>query len=111
MKQAEFCASIAMHDPDIIFASETWLSATTSSSEFLPDDYIAYRCDRSDGFGGVMIAHKRYIPSYQLFLSYSCELITCQLDIRPTPVILWLYTEPLVLICFTWKYYVEFFIH
>ena len=67
---------------------KTWLSATTSSGDFLPDDYIAYRCDRSDGFGGVMIAHKCYIPSHQFFLSYSCELITCQLDIRPTPVIL-----------------------
>ena len=88
-KQAEFCAPVATYDPDIIFASETWLSATVSSGEFLPDDYIAYHCDRSDGYGGVMVAHRRCIPSHQLFLSdSSCELVACQLDIKPKPVIL-----------------------
>ena len=45
-KQAQFCATIATYNPDIIFASETWfLSLRISSGEFLPDDYIAYRCD------------------------------------------------------------------
>ena len=57
-KQAEFCATVATYDPDIIFASETWFFATISSCQFLPNDYIAYRCDRSDGYGGVMVAHK-----------------------------------------------------
>ena len=57
-KQAEFCATVATYDPDIIFVSETWLSATVLSGEFLSDDYIAYCCGRSDGYGGVMVAHK-----------------------------------------------------
>ena len=37
----------------------------------------------------LMVAHKRCIPCHQLFLSDSSyELIACQLDIKPKPVIL-----------------------
>ena len=50
-KKASFWELISSFDPDIIIGSETWLSASVLNSEFLPENYKAYRKDRADGYG------------------------------------------------------------
>ena len=57
-KKADLNCFIEATNPNIIIASETWLKPTIISSEFLPQHYIAYRKDREDGYGGVLLAHK-----------------------------------------------------
>ena len=42
--------------PDVIFGSETWLSSVVRSSEIFPANFNIYRHDRSDGYGGALIA-------------------------------------------------------
>ena len=37
--------------PDVLIATETWLSTSISSSEFFPPGYNVYRKDRQDGYG------------------------------------------------------------
>ena len=52
--------------PDVILASETWLKSDIHDSEIIPADlgYELFRNDRSDGYGGVMIAVKRTLRTY-----------------------------------------------
>ena len=57
-KKADLNCFIEATNPNIIIASETWLKPSINSSEFLPQHYIAYRNDREDGYGGVLLAHK-----------------------------------------------------
>ena len=47
--------------PDVILASETWLKSDIHDTEIIPADfgYELFRNDRSDGYGGVLIAVKR----------------------------------------------------
>ena len=41
-KRAAFLNLIDDHHPDIIFGTETWLSPTISTAEFLPADYMSF---------------------------------------------------------------------
>ena len=43
-------------DPDIIIGTETWLNGNISSAEVLPTNFQVFRNDRSDSYGGVLIA-------------------------------------------------------
>ena len=49
--------------PDCIVGTESWLNAETHTSEVLPDDYITYRNDRKDGYGGAFVAIKNTFNS------------------------------------------------
>ena len=44
--------------PDCIIATETWLNQEVNSSEVIPEGYTVYRKDRSDSYGGTLIAIK-----------------------------------------------------
>ena len=57
-KRAAFLNLIDDHHPDIIFGTETWLSLTISTAEFLPANYMSFRKDRTDGYGGVLLAFR-----------------------------------------------------
>jgi len=41
--------------PDVICLCETWLNDSIIDNEILPTNYRVYRCDRADGYGGVLI--------------------------------------------------------
>ena len=41
---------------DVIAMSETQLSSNSSSSASFPDGYYVFRKDRTDGYGGVLLA-------------------------------------------------------
>ena len=57
-KKESLFETINASDPDIIVACETWLFSETADTEVLPENYITYCKDRSDGYGGVLIAIK-----------------------------------------------------
>ena len=54
-KKADTCILniIAQSQPDIIIATEKWLKRTFMASEVIPPNYmyVAYRKDRTDGYG------------------------------------------------------------
>ena len=52
-KKAEVGCIVDSVKPDLLIATETWLSASISSSEFFLPGYNVYRKDRQDGYGGV----------------------------------------------------------
>ena len=57
-KRAAFLNLIDDHHPDIIFGTETWLLPIISTAEFLPANYMSFRKDRTDGYGGVLLAFR-----------------------------------------------------
>ena len=72
--------------PDVILASETWLKSDIRDSEIIPADlgYELFRNERSDGYGGVMIAVKRTLIYELITVGKECEFlavkITCKFN-------------------------------
>ena len=87
-KKADLNCLIETTNPDIIIASETWLKPSINSSEFLPQNYIVYRKDREDGYGGVLLAHKITLTSHQLHIDSLCELVACKFDQTDNPLVI-----------------------
>lgn len=87
-KKADLNCLIEVTNPDIIIASETWLKPSINSSEFFPLNYTVYRKDREDGYGGVLLAHKTTLTSYQLHMASPCEIVACKFDQTINPLII-----------------------
>ena len=84
-KKADLLDFIYTYKPSIIIGTETWLSASVSNNEIIPDkwNYVIYRKDRSDNYGGVLIAISKQIPSYEVSsLQTDCELLWVQITIN-----------------------------
>ena len=81
-KRETFINLIEFYNRDIIFGSESWLKSDIKSTEVFPSNYIVYRCDRDDGYGGVFVACRDSLMSYELdLISISCELVVCQVKL------------------------------
>ena len=81
-KKESFINLLDIHRPDIAFGSESWLKPSIISSEVFPSGYIVYRKDRSDGYGGVFIAHRNTLIFSELQLAdCSSELVACQIQL------------------------------
>ena len=78
-------------DPDIVFGNETWLTSNHLSSEFFPPTYHVYRKDRSDGYGGVLLAVKANLISNQIAVKSQAEAVI--VSIKTTKP-----SEPLIVI-------------
>ena len=87
-KKADLNYHIEITNPDIIIASETWLKPSINTSEFLLLNYIAYRKDRQDGYGGVLLAHKTTLLSHQLHMDSPCEIVACKFDQIDNPLVI-----------------------
>ena len=74
-KKEELGDVIDASNLDIIIGSETWLNPTVLSEEIFPGGYTAIRRDRSDGYGGVLIAVKDDIAFEELPSSQDCEAV------------------------------------
>ena len=90
-KKAELLNILETTDPDIVFGNETWLTPNHHSSEFFPPTYHVYRKDRSDGYGGVLLAVKSNLISNQIAVKSSTEAVI--VSIKTTKP-----TEPLIVI-------------
>ena len=64
-----------MTDPDIVFGNKKWLTPSHLNSEFFPPSYHVYRKDRSDGYGGVLLAVKANLISNQLPVNTNAEAV------------------------------------
>ena len=89
-KRASFLNLIHGHHPDIIFGTETWLSPEINTTEFLPTGYTLFRRDRSDGYGGVLLAFRdTFSVTEYLINNYSqCEIIACNLTYKNEKIII-----------------------
>ena len=65
-----------------MIGNESWLNPNIYSGEVFPSEYNAFRKDRSDCYGGVIIACHNKLTSFQLTLddNSSSELIVIQLQ-------------------------------
>jgi len=86
-KVAEFQEIVRRKSPDLILTCETKLSSDQATYSFLPPDYVAYRKDRSQHGGGVMLAHNQDIPmSKPTFLeNIDGEMVWTMLESQPRP--------------------------
>ena len=59
---------INIYNPDVIVGTETWLNSSIKDNEIIPADfnYKIYRKDRSDGYGGVLLAISDHIASFPI---------------------------------------------
>ena len=83
--RGEFQNLILSTDPDIIIATETWLTPAISNSECFPTDlYQVERKDRTRGRGGgILIACKTSLSmTREIDLETECELMWCKLNLR-----------------------------
>ena len=74
-KKAELLNILDSTDPDIVFGNETWLTSNHLSSEFFPPIYHVYRKDRSDGYGGVLLAVKANLISNQIAVKSQAKAV------------------------------------
>ena len=78
-KRAFLGGLLYKYNPDILAITETWLNPDILSSEFLPSEYNIYRKDRSDGYGGVLLACRNSLNCKILNINTDSEAIACQL--------------------------------
>lgn len=69
------------HEPDVVVISETWLSESIDSYEFLPPNYAACRKDRGSRGGGVAVVYKSCIPCVEIPSPTEVECSLCILKI------------------------------
>ena len=65
-KKSDLLHLITTTNPDIIVATETWLDSSITNNEVIPEEYNykIYRKDRSDGYGGVLLAISGCLQSF-----------------------------------------------
>jgi len=70
------------HSPKIITGCESRLSSSIVSNEIFPQQYYAYRKDRSDGYGGVFIACHNSLLASKLELQNTSliEVVACKIQ-------------------------------
>jgi hypothetical protein len=66
-------------DPDIILGTETWLNGNILSAEVLLTNFQVFRNDRSDSYGGVLIAVRGDLICSPVLTSQKTELISIKL--------------------------------
>ena len=71
--------------PDMITISETWLSPNVSNSEVFPDGYRIFCKDRSDGYGGVLLACHDTLICKEISIDLPTEIVACQLLLANKP--------------------------
>ena len=70
--------------PDIVVATETWLDSSIADNEIIPQEYNykLYRKDRSDGYGGVLLAISGHLHSFPVLeLHFSAEMVWARISI------------------------------
>lgn len=74
-------------EPDIVAVTETWLSASVSSHEVAPPNYVLVRKDRQSRGGGVALAIKKSIPLVVLPEVPDAEAVFCKINTKSTSIV------------------------
>ena len=95
-KRVSLAVLLIEHDPDVVVVSEIWLSPDISASEFFPSGYQVFRKDRSDGYGGVLLACRDSLNCEELAFDTSAEAVVCKitLDYRQPLIVCSFYRPP-----------------
>ena len=96
-KRAVLSTFVHEHNPDILANSETWLSPSITDTELLLPNYNIFQKDRSDGYGGVLLAYSKSLITQQLHYDTQAEAITCQVALKnncPPLIICSIYRPP-----------------
>ena len=80
-KKEVFWEMLSTSQPDIIIGCETWLAPSISNSEVLPANYTAFRTDRADGYGGVLVGVSNDIIAEQLETPNDSELTAIKVNL------------------------------
>jgi len=93
-KKASLDNLLLQCNPDIIAISETWLKPEILSSEFLSTDYIIFRRDRPDGYGGVLIACWNSLNCHCPDINSETEAIACHITLANHQTLCAFYRPP-----------------
>ena len=74
-KQEEMVNLIDSADPTIIIGTETWLNSSIHNTEIFPSAYDVIRKDRSDDYGGVLLAIKKDFIYDRVEIDSSAECV------------------------------------
>ena len=87
-KADEFQLFLDEHKPDIVVGTETWLNPQIKDSEIFPETYNIFRNDRTDGYGGVLIAIKNTIVCERIPTKENLEHLACKMFTSNNPPII-----------------------
>ena len=79
-RKDELEANLEEHDIDIVIGTETHLTPSIQTSEFLPEIYNAIRRDHSDGYGGLIVIHKQDLIVSELKSGKDCEFLSVKVQ-------------------------------
>ena len=82
-KREAFWNLVESRKPDIVLGCETWLKSTITNQEVMSPGYEVYRNDRSDGYGGVLIAVKSHYISSIVDIDFHSEPVAVQIYLTP----------------------------
>ena len=86
-KKAELEQSLATNNIDVLIGSETHLACNIRDREIIPQNYQAFKQDRKDGYGGVIILAKKDLKIQEIRSSDESEIITIKIETFQKPVI------------------------
>ena len=95
-RKYELASNLYENNIDIIIGTETHLTPSLQTSEFLPDNYSAIRRDHQDGYGGVIVIHKSDLIVSELHAAKDCEFLSVKVQChgRKSVIIAGVYRRP-----------------
>jgi hypothetical protein len=87
-KKEQFEMLLIDSNTDVVIGTETHLDPSIGNSEFLPPGYSAFRRDRGDGWGGVIIIVKSSLIADQIYSSKDTECIAVKIESFQKPVVI-----------------------
>lgn len=89
-KKAELLHLLTATNPDIIIGTETWLKPEITNAELFPPDFNVFRNDRSDGYGGSLVATKSNMIAHQVSHGTKSDAVLVKIEVegkRTRPII------------------------
>ena len=89
-KNEELSNNLITNDIDILIGTETHLSCNILNSELIPKTgyKIVHRCDRNDGYGGVIIIAKESLITEPIKAPNSHQIIAVKVETFQKPIII-----------------------
>ena len=87
-KKEELECILTSSNIDLLIGSETHLSCNIKNSEFIPSNYQAFRKDRNDGYGGVIIIAKNSLIIEQINCPGNAEIVAVKVETFQKPIII-----------------------
>ena len=97
-----------MQKYEIDIGSETHLDPSIHDSEIIPSDYIAFRKDREDGWGGVIIICKNNLIVKEIAQKTSKEIVAIKINTyQQLVIIISTYIVHQIMILIIWNVFVK----